>query len=294
MRRWPQREPTLTPKKIGPARKLADNLPDPIEPWLDSGGLGYYVAFPEPFVPQEGATQLLAYCYIPAGFQAFVKQLHVGPFAPSVLTHPWTTSGVVNGMGSWQDFEDTAGLAFQQRAPEVAGYYRTPFAWESFFQGQDTPPAWRWSLRMSQGDAITDRAKQDPFDTADKSSWRWIPNIPVPTDPAYLGGLPGRSVGPRFDAQRMQVVPEHALDVHIPIPENTTVSLWAQWTQNRIENGAFGYDLNGRIEYSDDFFYPLLPSYGQLVGYMQSLNAPAHDRDELNAVALNLLFGWGG
>lgn len=255
----------------------------------------FYPEFSEGVGAEDAGTQLLAHVYIPPGFVGFVKELTVCPYIPSILTHPWLTSGATGQQASWQDFDVSAnGFNWWPRAPEVHGYWQTPMAWESYFEDPNTSPAWRWSLRLSQGDAVTLRETQPPFDPLDDTTWRWLPSIPVPSDPTYRGGLPGTAPGPRWDAQRYQVTPDSSFRTHVRVEEDTTISLWAQWTQAELVAGRAA-DWNGQIEYSQILpFYPLLPSFGMLAGYMQRLNSPPHPPGSVNAAGQNSMFGWGG
>ena len=80
------------------------------------------------------------------------------------------------------------------------------------------------------------------------------------------------------------------LTTHAMIPENTTVCLFTTWLQEptvplgRDANGLILYDPVGPGNLGE--VYPLLPSYGQLNGYMQA--------DGRDSARDNARLGWGG
>ncbi len=88
----------------------------------------------------------------------------------------------------------------------------------------------------------------------------------------YAGGYPGSALEGALPRQRMQVLQGDALDWHVGIPEDTTVMLWASWTQDTIAPRAV--DSSGSPVVIGPRIYPLLPSFGQLSGYMQRANDP--------------------
>lgn len=296
MRRHPTRERTPPPRRVAPpGPPLAQTVGDPVEPFLVSGGLGFFSILGEGFDPREAGVQLVASVYVPRGKQAFIKQVRVAPFCPPVFADPWLTSGAANFAASWRDF-GFGGVTTDSRAAAQNGVYTTPFGWESFFEfggePEIPPPTWRWSLRFVQGDALGPKAIK-PFNPIDPSTWQFVDSLPVPAF-AYPGGLPGTAPGPQWNEQRMQVVQADELTAHVPIPEDTTACLFTRWVQQRVTVRA--RDSNGQIVYyaAGGGEYPLLPSFGQMLGYMQSLNSPPQDERNLNAAAYNIRKGWGG
>lgn len=295
MRRHPTRERTPPPRHVAPpGPPLAQTVGDPVEPFLVSGGLGFFVFNEnEGFDPQPAGVQLCASVYIPRGKQGFIKQMRVAPFCPPVFADPWLTSGAANNAASWRDFGN-GGVTTTSRAAAQNGVYTTPFGWESFFDVDAAipPPVWRWSLRFVQGDALLSKATK-PFDPFDIATWIFQPDLPVPAF-AYPGGLPGIAPGPQWSEQRMQLVQADELTAHVPIPEDTTACLFVRWVQQRVTPRA--RDANGQIIYYPfgGGEFPLLPSFGQMLGYMQSMNTPPQDDRALNAAAYNIRKGWGG
>ena len=114
-----------------------------------------------------------------------------------------------------------------------------------------------------------------------------MPNIAVPQW-VYRGGMPGGKLSGVLPPQRVQATPDSPIPVHILCPENTTVCLWAKWSQGPLYvPHAFG--SNGPITPWPDtapVVWPLLPSVGQLTGYMQASGR--------SAAGENAAFGWQG
>lgn len=263
---------------------------DEIRPFLASGGAVNFIVEDGPpiFDPMGEGVQLVCSLYVPMGIVGFVKQIRIGPYAPAVLTDPWLTSGVAGNQASWRHFNRDIRVG-DVIVPQAGDIWRTPFGWENVFTDNTTVlPTWRWSLRTMQGDVLKLRNQGQnipPFSPADPASWFLVPNVAVPAT-AYPAGLPGNSVGAAFNAQRMQCIPGDELDTHIMIPQDSTVLLFAEWQQ---EFGAYGSGMaTGEefIQYYNEEIVPILPSYGQLHGYMQSLTS--------DNTADNATNGWGG
>jgi hypothetical protein len=289
MRRHPTRLPFGEPPKpqtIGKPQAL--ELGDAQEAWLVSGGWLFHPAYGEGFTTAPGGYQLLAAKFVPPGNVGWLKQLRVAPFMPSELAQPWVTSGVVGGQGSWVG-QDAGGDLYPRPAGQN-GVWTTPFGWEGYFDAVAgaTPPSWRWQLTLVQGDVNAIRAGMPPYSVADPLSWQFVPDIPVPPS-AYPQGVPGVAPGRTMGAQRMQVVQADELTHHVMIPENMSLCLWAWWTQGLYT--PRGVDENGDIVYGYDT-YPLLPSFGQLSGYMQSLSSRYIEHPA--ASVINARHGWQG
>lgn len=297
MRRQPDREhynveaTEQPPLRRTEEKGLANMRGDEIRPFLVSGGSSYYLVSngPPAFNPLTHGVQLITSLYVPNGTVGFVKQLRVGPYMPAQLSDPWLTSGIAGNQASWRKQNRATGLG-DFDVPQAGDIWRTPFGWENIFT-DDTEqlPTWRWSLRAMQGDIVKLRNQGQnipPFNVLDPASWYLVPNIAVPGS-AYSGGIPGDSVGADFSAQRMQCIPGDELETHIMIPQDTTLMLFAEWRQ---EFGAYGTGVVGAsdeyVQYSNDEFVPILPSYGQLHGYMQALTSENSAR--------NATQGWGG
>jgi hypothetical protein len=293
MRRWPSLLPPIDPP---PQHGLLRTPPSPylgdiIEPFLACGGATFFIVATEltPFDPRPAGVQLVAFMYVPQGWVGFVKEIRIAPFIPPVFADPWETAGVnPPGNTSWRNF--SAVLDPEPRAAGTHGVWTTPFGWESYFDitvVDAFPPEWRWHLRMVRGD-ITNRSALNlpPFSIADATSWFLVPNVAVPAS-AYLGGIPGNQPGKTWGPQRMQVLQGDKLSTHVLIPGDHTICLFAEWRQQTFRPSATEPAGEGEssIIYGDATF-PLLPSFGQLHGYLQ-----AADREPSLE---NALFGWGG
>jgi hypothetical protein len=295
VRRKPQIhiDPRL-PELAGPTRKPPPtDSPEAIQPFLKSGGLTYFIVDTEPIVdfdPRTDGVQLVTYVYVPIGYIGFLKQLRVAPFIAPVFADPWDSSGFVPpDTPSWRTW--TAGPEPLPRAAGTHGVWTTPFGWESYFDQGDVPPMWRWHLRFVDGNIDHMRMntlKIPPFSTGNPASWLLVPDIPVPRSPPYTGGIPGRAVGPQWSYQRMQVLQSDELTTHVMIPQNTTLCLFTEWTQQLVtpEVENLGDEGQGDLPYGLSE-YPLLPSFGQLHGYMQAIG-------NAEAVNENGRYGWGG
>lgn len=277
-----------------------------IEPFLVSGGQSWFWDFDLGNAAAAG-VQLVCSVYVPKGKIGFVKQLRCAPFMPSVLAAPWNTSGAAGGAATWPSF-NTAGDERPIRPPGQNGVWTTPLGWQSYVawtpNGVHFPlqpnfvPTWTWSLRLLQGGIDSLRAQGDnlppPNDgfisqnvdglSTETSQQLFLQEgVAVPLA-VYPGGLlPGTAPGPAFADQPVQVLQGDELDLHVMIPEDTSAVLFTKWQQ--AQTTPIAYDAGGRIVYGDPV-YPLLPSFGQLAGYMQNAVSPA-------ALA-NAQQGWGG
>lgn len=261
-------------------------LGDTLEPFLVSGGATFYITTlaPEvPFEPAPAGVQLVCSVYVPTGKVGFLKELRVAPFMPTMLADPWTTTGAANLTTSWREFDSVADGPV--RPGGTNGVWTTPFGWESYFDSVDCgeqPPQWTWQLRLVKGNVARIRADMGPFSFADPETWYLQPNIAVPLF-AYRSGIPGAAPSGFWGPQRMQVLQGDKLSTHVLVPQDHTLCLFTQWTQLAFQPRAVVDDTI--VPYGEEVF-PLLPSFGQLHGYMQ-----ASDRVTSQE---NAKFGWGG
>jgi hypothetical protein len=225
---------------------------------------------------------------VPKGRIGWVKRIMVAPCAPPILVDPWR--GWAAHFNLFQAGPDPINQT--QRAPAQAGLWETPIAWEGYFSAAGylaAIPFWRWQLTLFPGNLDAYRAAQaiPAFSIATPASWFLAPDVPVPVS-AYPGGIPGRGVNGYVSPQRVQSTPSSPLPVHIEIPEDTTVCLFAKWVQSPL-SPLLAFGPNGPIQPWQapqlPEVWPLLPSVGQLIGYMQ-----AASRD---AAQQNAAHGWG-
>lgn len=287
------------------AAVAATYLKSAVEPWLVSGGSSFFVPDFQTIhfdVRAEG-VQLVCYVYIPKGMVGFLKELRVAPFKPAVFSPTFIPISYKNDPdflfnGNWIAFNPSAEESDEPTRP--AGVWETPFAWENYFNAYDReimPPSWRWYLKIIPGNIADLRAHKTgfpaplpPIDSIPPGfydSWYLVPDIAVPSE-VYREGIPGHSPGAPFDGQRVQVIQGDKLSVHIPIPENSTLALFTRWKQKPVKGVVAGRDAtaDNRAEYTTGSYYPLLPSFGQLLGYNQSGHLlPAKKNSE---------YGWNG
>jgi hypothetical protein len=294
-------EPGLEPEVERPAsRKDAGK----IETFLVSGGSNYFFDFTEwGTSARTDGRQLVASVYIPKGYTGFLKQLRVAPFKPAVLNPRFLIGGGESLIAWWIGF-NYPGFSSNDEPERPDGVWETPFGWESYWNNTDEgalqiPPQWHWSLRVIQGNIADLRVHGNnlpPFNQANPavlSDWYLYPDIPVPSG-VYPSGLPGSSPGLQFERQRMQVIQADELSLNLVVKEDSTLALFTEWTQCVNKNGIvvpfipiLGYTGNNLWQYnSDNQTYPLLPSFGQLLGYMQE--------QATEASSDNLKHGWGG
>lgn len=294
-----RRRPAIDPFTVGPHETLGPNRPpspsfegDVITPFLVCGGITFFTVLdePTPFDARPAGVQLVTSLYVPKGYVGFVKQLRVAPFMPPELADPWTTTGwnpvgpPASAQASWRFFPDAVD-ATNTRAAGTNGVWTTPFGWESYWD-EDTlfVPHWEWMLRLLPGDPIS---KRPAFNFGDALTWMLQPNVAVPLTAYPNGIIPGAAPSAFWGPQRMQVLQDSQLNSHVLVPEDTTLCLFTRWQQSLYVPQAFGFDGEGSFQgdYGPEV-YPLLPSFGQLHGYLQSMSAPpSHE---------NARHGWGG
>jgi hypothetical protein len=257
-----------------------EDLGDAIEPFLCSGGASAFFFSSVPtFDPRGDGVQLLAAQWVPEGRTAWIKQIRVAPYCPPELAAPWQ-----GWPGTWQDFQPV-GPVDNVRAPAQGGVYTTPMGWESYFDlGTEVLPQWEWWLATIPGTLAAARANAGAgaFSLADPSSWYLALNTPVPAS-AYAGGFPGSAITGFIAPQRMQVLQGDAINWHVNVPEKKTILLFAKWSQSAMvppaRNAAGSMIVGPSI-------YPLLPSFGQMVGYLQAASTGTAQQ--------NARYGWGG
>lgn len=252
-----------------------------IEPFLVSGGETMF-RIAGGYEPRPEGVELVCSLYVPQGKVAFVKQIRVAPFLPTQLADPWTTTGVAaDGTSSWRDVNVGQGVA----PGGTNGVWTTPFGWESYHDSTHPAPHWEWLLRFIGGDADVAR-RTAAFSTGDPNSWYLVENIAVPLS-AYPGGIPGAAPSGYFYPQRMQVIQGDALVSHVLVPSDTTLCLFTRWSQDLVQPKAF---VQGAVAVTNPSYgptvFPLLPSFGQLHGYLQAADRVASTE--------NAEFGWGG
>jgi hypothetical protein len=268
---------------------------DAIEPFITGGGTTFYpTGYPDDsesgeYPPEPGGVQLVCSQYVPPGRAAWIKQIEIAPCVPPILADPWR--GWAGAFNFFEAGADPWGSA--QRAASQAGLWETPLAWEGYFDAAlpVSRPVWRWSLTLFPGNVAAERKRRNvgAFDPTDPTTWYLAPDMPVPIQ-TYGGSLPGAAVQGYVGAQRFQAVPGCPLPVHILCPENSTICLWARWTQQTL-NPILAYGANGPLQPWEPSaavgaVYPILPSIGRMVGYMQAMSRPA--------AAENAAYGWGG
>lgn len=283
-----QRRPTAHTPRAFPAAQQAQSgygpdasaLGEVIRAWVVSGGeTDFFLADgPPSFNPAHEGVQLVAAMHIPPGFLGVLKQLRVGPYMPAVLQDPWRAGDDLN----W--YTSASGTAtYTPRPNGTNGLWRAPFGWEAYRDAVDDPkPSWHWSLRLIQGDI---RARQQPFDPTDPTTWYLTPDVAVPAS-AYPSGIPGVVAGPQWGRQRMQVLPEAPLHSHLIVDEDTTIALFARWQQDVVTPHSATFADGTVITTYDSGTVPILPSFGQMHGYMQPLQSHPAER--------NATVGWGG
>lgn len=287
MRRRPQRE-AVDPSKAPapPVQRIDDgqnpfNTPswqgDAIRPWIVSGGEGR-LRFTEGFTPIAAGTQLVAHVWVPPGRVGFLKQLCVAPGIHPIFGDPFR-----GWDATWQAQYNLPAETDPAGAPAAQhGLWETPMAWEAYADVDGAAPAWRWQLRTIAG-----KINPAPFSLADPSTWFLQPDIAVPTSAAYPQGLPGGSPLVESGPNRFQILPNDQLALHVLIPAEHTLCLFAQWTQAPAV--PIARDMNGDIIVtgSTEFqLYPLLGSVGRMAGYSQAADRGASQG--------NAMHGWGG
>ena len=227
--------------------------------------------------------QLVCYFYVPTGYTGFIKQIRIAPYLPEQFD--------IRYMGINRDF------GAEPDAPNpYDGIYTTPAGWEGLLNAGGEPPhynipIWRWHLRAISGNQGP-RIKQasDNFDVTDPNTWKWCSPWPVPAI-AYPGGaIPGRTLG-NIGPQKIQRTGQYEEgDLHIVVPEDTTITLWATWEQQEIQP-EFASWLLCQIALGApppppppppwpvvypcgrEPIVPINPSFGSMVGYIQANHA---------------------
>ncbi|HKU36945.1 MAG TPA: hypothetical protein VJR89_02325, partial [Polyangiales bacterium] len=191
-----------------------------VEPFLVSGGAVEFLNFDGGELSAAAAgVQLVCAFYVPPGRVGFLKELYCCPLVPPEL-------GEVTVPNAWAQYVGDGDHQFV-RASERAGYYRTPLAWAAAFDPTDeggAPASWHWQLVLMDGNVL---AKRPAFAVANPDSWYLSPGPAVPAS-AYPQGFPGSTLWP---PQPVQVAPEQTFETHVVIPPNTTIGLFARWTQ---------------------------------------------------------------
>lgn len=273
---------------------------DVIEPFITDGGTTFYPSGYDdgevPVDPAPSAVQLVCEQFVPMGRVGFIKRIEIAPCIPPVLADPW------RGWDATFNFFQAGPNPFASpiRAASQAGLWETPMAWEGYGDAAaaaaNQMPRWRWMITLLDGDANKFREEQGipPFNPANPASWNLALNFPVPVVPHYGQSaasdpaLPGRMVPGYLGARRFQATPSDPLPVHIMVPENSTILLWAYWRQ-LAATPLLAFGPNGPLQpwagSGIDPVYPLLPSVGRLIGYQQAIS-----RD---AATENAETGWG-
>jgi hypothetical protein len=296
MRRWPRDVSSnlaIQPGNLNPAADLtADARGDRVRPFAVSGGQALYFP-PGTFegasvVVQEAGAQLLCSHYVGQGLVGFVKIIKACPYKPSILHNSQYTEAVPL---------DAAFIAPGRPGPDSDnGWWSTPMGWEAYFQvppiNSFFPPRWEWRLQLIPGQLSEIRTAQNmpAFSFLDPNSWALIPNLTVPLS-TYQSGFPGSGPPGDWGAQRMQWFGMESGEVHVVIPEDTTVALFATWTQGLYSPGYQATDgagfsglANNPLNNDAREIYVLGPSFGQLIGYEQP-----NIRD---AARRNAVYGW--
>lgn len=288
MKRRPQQLPAPHPRPpftppISP--EISSSDAESITPFLVSGGQTYFTVAEGPpiFDPRPTGVQLVCSVFVPRGRTGILKQLRVAPFVAPPFADPWH-GGEVRW---WREMESVNLQGDPIRAGCQLGVLETPIGYESYgaVDGQELLiPQWRWILKIIDGnidDLRRSRTNIPLFNITDTTSWFLVPNIPVPAA-AYSAGIPGRAPGSPWGPQRVQVLQGDQLDLNIPIAEHSTLALFTTWTQEPVRSWA--RDKAGRKKITPDEYYPILPSFGQLLGYTQ----PADRESTLR----NAVHGW--
>lgn len=289
MNRRPRPVPP-SPPRAPEGRSIQDEIvtssSDVIRPWLVNGAQTYFLQ-EQGFDPRPAGVQLICYVYIPRGQIGFLKSVRVAPYMPPVFSDPF-----LGWDAHWREQPSAAADGVPLRPGAQFGLWETPAAWEGYGEIDDlteyTPACtWYWHLRAFKGtisDLRRSRRNFGPFDITNATTWFLVDEIAVPAA-AYAGGrLPGNPPFAAYERQKIQVLPKDPLMLHVPIAEDMTLCLFASWTQT--EQPAYARNELGRVRYTPDQvgYYPILPSFGQLAGYMQPADRPASLR--------NAAYGW--
>lgn len=316
--------PTPPGARPQPGQKIRPNVAaqsDIIVPFLVTGGAAGFTEVPGgggpvDFDPVRKGAQLVTSIYVPSGRVGFLKQIRVGPRKPAVLHDVWDAGGIVGpyttpGPGPEElapvSYQVNEGNGSASRDAIHSGIWWDPMGWEVYrsqnITGDFEPLCtWQWQLTLVRGTLADLRRKQNipPFSFTDPASWYLIDNLPVPfglpnpIDNAYPGGIPGSPIGPFFGPQRLQATPKDPLNVHVMIPEDTTLCLFTTWLQPHNFELRFTRPINTNLAQADPGLLASMPrdgaivgpSYGSLSGYLQ----PGSSQAGVD----NATHGWGG
>jgi hypothetical protein len=264
---------------VPPRPQAPDQQGDRIQPFVASGGTARWS--PVAYVsgaPQVAGAQLLCFHHVPEGMVGFVKMITAAPFKPSILHNSQYTELVPSAL-------DATTFSDGNSPDSDNGWWSTPFGWEGYasrFPLEPPPPEWRWNIQLIPGriDEIRSGLNIPPFSFADPLSWYLVPNIPVPSV-AYQMGLPGNAPS-GWGSQRMQWT-DWLGEVHLIVPSDTTVALFAQWTQEPYNPYYQATDGAGTVDLGRDVLV-LGPSFGRMSGFTQ-----AADRESARR---NAVYGW--
>jgi hypothetical protein len=227
----------------------AEDAGEVVEAFAVSGGRPYFRTANEwaNLTDNErlSGVQLCSSVYVPTGYVGFIKGVQCAPYLGDLFA-----AGAANQILS----------AFE-------GIWETPMAWEAMSVLGDKGlerPSWSWHLRVIAG-TLAD-AQSNPT-----INGFLVPNVPMPSS-VYGGAaqlrLPGRAAGKRWSENRMQRFGKTAADdqVHVIVPEDTTILVFAVWTQPIFFVESGGEPIPA---------YALGPSSAALVGAMQRNARPA-------------------
>lgn len=245
---------------------------DRVNPFRVDGGACKFTfagtASPFDDVPEDG-IQLVSSVYVPRGQTGFLKGLRVAPFKPSFLSS-------MAGERLEMVLPDNNYSPTAIGADSNFGVWTTPFGWECYAESDEggiVPTLWHWHLRFISG-RLRDvrRFRNIPlFSFFDPLSWYLIPDLPVPRA-AYPFGIPGSSPGSPWGRQRVQRTGQFAQGpLQVLVPEDTTLALFVEWSQ-ALYSYKTSMPLNLSVVNVSSSFYPLLPSFGTLLGYTSPSN----------------------
>jgi hypothetical protein len=264
-------------------RPKASELGGLIEPFLVGGGQTFWqLNAIGGLDPRPAGVQLLAAHYVPLGQMGFIKRIVAAPTVPAVIGDAFR-----NGL-TWWDAEAVPGQfpGDGNRANSHSGLWETPLAWQGFFENELelVSPEWHWQITLVKGDWQKERESVTllPYSASDPSTWYLVRSRPVNLTANFQ--FPGTALAGNIGTQEIPVLPRDPMSVHWPVPENSSVLLWAWWRQAPMELNA-GNANGGGTELAENV-YPLGPSIGQLGGYTQPIQSPA--------ACDNAEVGWGG
>jgi hypothetical protein len=135
-------------------------------------------------------------------------------------------------------------------------------------------PRWSWELRLLDGNLAEIRETINAGSALPPAVRLWGKSpFPVPRGLFYPSGLPGRAIS-EFPAQQVQRFGDES-ELNLVIPESTTVCLWATWKQLPVAASMFSLKDDAYYPGETWSVYPLGPSFGHLIGYMQPNSSDA-------------------